>query len=179
MLEIEPRRRKGSARNCGLAPTGSGGPTTTADPGNRFRRRSTAPRSPPLNVPPRITRCLFVGTSLGKIFRSMDGGVTWSGNLANAAIPQRLITRIGTHPTTASYVGGDGGERRSGHESGATRRMRTFLNRTIWALPGGVLLTGCRMWFTTRWRFETRDHYRLFVGRSALGRLDVWMAHGG
>lgn len=47
---------------------------------------------------------VFVGTKRGGIFRSLDDGKTWSGNLAGPEIPMRVITRIETHPRKASRV---------------------------------------------------------------------------
>lgn len=49
-------------------------------------------------------RIMFVGTTKGGIFRSKDGGKTWSQALAGVDIPPRLITRIETHPRTARTV---------------------------------------------------------------------------
>ena len=50
------------------------------------------------------TRVLYVGTSAGGIFRSKDGGKTWSDDMSTAMIPRRLITRIVTHPKSAEIV---------------------------------------------------------------------------
>ncbi|MFN7918529.1 MAG: hypothetical protein U0Q16_00440 [Bryobacteraceae bacterium] len=70
------------------------------------------PVSPPLDgspvtaieVAPANSKHVFVGTENGGVFRSRDGGATWSGNLAGAVLPGRLITRIETHPANADDV---------------------------------------------------------------------------
>lgn len=57
-------------------------------------------------------RTVFAGTCAGGIFRSEDGGETWSGDLSGPEIPARLITRIETHPKhprqVAATVAGSG-----------------------------------------------------------------------
>jgi len=50
------------------------------------------------------SRRICVGTENGGFFRSTDGGDTWSGNLASAALPGLAITRIESHPTDADVV---------------------------------------------------------------------------
>jgi photosystem II stability/assembly factor-like uncharacterized protein len=47
---------------------------------------------------------IYVGTENGGFFRSLDGGDTWSGNLASATIPGLAITRIESHPTKPDIV---------------------------------------------------------------------------
>jgi photosystem II stability/assembly factor-like uncharacterized protein len=47
---------------------------------------------------------VYVGTENGGFFRSLDGGATWSANLAGGALPGVMITRIETHPTNAADV---------------------------------------------------------------------------
>jgi len=49
------------------------------------------------------SKAVYVGTENGGFFRSMDGGATWSANLAGA-MPGVTITRIETHPTNAKLV---------------------------------------------------------------------------
>jgi photosystem II stability/assembly factor-like uncharacterized protein len=41
---------------------------------------------------------VFAGTSRGGIFRSEDGGDTWSGDISGPEIPAKFIGRITTHP---------------------------------------------------------------------------------
>ncbi len=41
---------------------------------------------------------LYVGTENGGFFRSLDGGATWSANLASGALPGVMITRIAAQP---------------------------------------------------------------------------------
>ena len=57
-----------------------------------------------IEVSPHDPAVLFAGTSLGCIFRSCDGGGTWSSNLAGPAVAQRVITRIAIHPAQPRTV---------------------------------------------------------------------------
>ena len=50
------------------------------------------------------SRTVYIGTENGGFFRSLDGGVTWSANLAGPTLPGVMITRIETHPTNAREV---------------------------------------------------------------------------
>jgi photosystem II stability/assembly factor-like uncharacterized protein len=54
-----------------------------------------------IEVAPADVRYIYVGTENGGLFRSTDGGVTWSANLAGATLPGVMITRIETHPADA------------------------------------------------------------------------------
>src|ERR1035441_1505784 len=47
---------------------------------------------------------VWAGTRNGGIFRSLDGGKTWSGDLSGPEIPSRVITRIESHPRKASRL---------------------------------------------------------------------------
>jgi photosystem II stability/assembly factor-like uncharacterized protein len=47
---------------------------------------------------------MFVGTSRGGIFRSRDGGRSWSEDLAGVDIPRRVVTRIEAHPKQPEMV---------------------------------------------------------------------------
>ena len=47
---------------------------------------------------------VYVATENGSFFRSLDGGTTWSANLANGPLSGVMITRIETHPARASEV---------------------------------------------------------------------------
>ncbi len=173
VLEIEPKRRKGSKKLW----LGTNRLWRTDNDG-----RSWKPVSPSfdgsaisaIECAVADHQVLFVGTSLGKIFRSKDGGVSWSGNLATAAIPQRLITRIGTHPLTASLVvatvaasGVPGTSLESdapyAHVFESEDMGLTW--RPLDGLPDVVY---------NALAFETRDPYRLFVG----GDSGVWMHDG-
>ena len=51
-----------------------------------------------LEVAPANSKLVYAGTENGGIFRSVDGGDTWSGNLSGTLLPGRTITRIETHP---------------------------------------------------------------------------------
>jgi len=50
------------------------------------------------------SRAVYVGTENGGLFRSLDGGATWSANLAGPDLPGVMITRIETHPANARDV---------------------------------------------------------------------------
>lgn len=173
VLEIEPGRHKGKRKlwlgTSRLWLTANGGgswkPVSPTFDGSAISAIECAPSNP---------KVLFVGTSRGKIFRSDDGGTSWSGNLANAAIPQRLITRIGTHPKSASYVvitvaaSGVPGTSLTGnapyaHVFESDDKGVTW--RPLDGLPDVVY---------NALAFETRDPYRLFVG----GDSGVWMHDG-
>ncbi len=173
VLEIEPGRRKGVKKLW----LGTNRVWRTDNDGRTWK-----PVSPSFDgsavsaiecasVSPNI---MFVATSLGKIFRSKDGGITWSGNLANAEIPQRLITRIATHPKDAGYVvvtvaasGVPGTSLASdapyAHVFESDDMGQTW--RPLDGLPDVVY---------NAIAFETRDPYRLFVG----GDSGVWMHDG-
>jgi photosystem II stability/assembly factor-like uncharacterized protein len=173
VLEIEPTRHKGRKKlwvgTSRLWQTETDGrawkPVSPTFDGSAISAIECAPANP---------RVLYVGTSEGRIFRSADSGETWSGNLANAAIPQRLITRLGTHPKSADYVvatvaaSGVPGTSLSGdtpyaHVFESDDKGITW--RPLEGLPDVVY---------NALAFETRDPYRLFVG----GDSGVWMHDG-
>jgi photosystem II stability/assembly factor-like uncharacterized protein len=47
---------------------------------------------------------VYVGTENGGFFRSLDGGSTWSSNLAGSILPGRTITRVASSPTDATLI---------------------------------------------------------------------------
>lgn len=57
-----------------------------------------------IEVAPANSKQIYVGTENGGIFRSIDGGDTWSGNIAGALLPGRTVTRIETHPQDGKRV---------------------------------------------------------------------------
>ena len=57
-----------------------------------------------IEVAPADRKRVYVGTENGGIFRSTDGGATWSANIATSRLPGRTITRLETHPTNAKHV---------------------------------------------------------------------------
>jgi len=70
-------------------------------------------------------RVLYVGTENGSVFRSLDRGVTWQGNLANGHLPNRTVTRIAAKPdeplTLLATVAGFGhGHVFRSHDGGGT-----------------------------------------------------------
>ncbi|MFN8062306.1 MAG: hypothetical protein U0Q12_24355 [Vicinamibacterales bacterium] len=57
-----------------------------------------------IEVAPADASRIYVGTENGGFFRSVDGGATWSANLADSTLPGVMITRIDTHPEDAADV---------------------------------------------------------------------------
>jgi hypothetical protein len=181
VLEIEPGRRKGKKKKklwlgtSRLWETRTDGaswkPVSPIFDGSAVSAIECAAANP---------QVLFVATSMGKIFRSSDGGETWSGNLANAAIPQRLITRIGTHPTRASYVvvtvGASSvpGTSLEGDAPYAHVFESDDMGTTWRPLDGLPDLEGLPDMVYNALAFETREPFRLFVG----GDSGVWMHDG-
>jgi len=47
---------------------------------------------------------IYVGTENGSIYRSTDGGTSWSGNLASSTLPGVTITRLESRPDDADVV---------------------------------------------------------------------------
>jgi photosystem II stability/assembly factor-like uncharacterized protein len=137
-----------------------------------------------IEIPPAAGQ-VWAGTRNGGIFRSLDDGVTWSGDLSGPEIPSRVITRIESHPRKASRlvvtIGG------MGIVSRAIPRSRA--HRAI-PMTGGA--EGVAHVFLSEdgglsWRpidtpempdvayhaavFETHEPYRLFVANDC----GVWM----
>ncbi len=50
------------------------------------------------------SQIIYVGTEKGGIFRSIDGGNTWSGDLSGPLLPGRQITRLKASPEDANLV---------------------------------------------------------------------------
>lgn len=50
------------------------------------------------------TDCVYVGTENGGIFKSVDGGGNWSGNLASSVLPGHTVTRLRTTGNDADVV---------------------------------------------------------------------------
>jgi len=65
-----------------------------------------------IEVAPANSKFVYVGTEKGGIFRSIDAGKTWSGNIASSVLPGMIVTRLETHPKNAKTlfvtVGGSG-----------------------------------------------------------------------
>lgn len=55
-------------------------------------------------IAPSDSGLVFVGTEKGAIFRSEDGGDTWTDNLAGNDVPEYLISRLAVHPTEPRTV---------------------------------------------------------------------------
>jgi photosystem II stability/assembly factor-like uncharacterized protein len=123
-------------------------------------------------------RVMFVGTTSGGIFRSVDGGVTWSQSLSAANIPARPITCIETHPKSAaevvvtiaaSGITGSGVQLRTGdclpygHVFYSCDCGATWDDIDQGTLPNVAFYSAA---------FETHPPYRLFLA----GDLGVWVA---
>lgn len=57
-----------------------------------------------IEIAPNDSKRIYVGTENGGIFRSTDGGNTWSANLASTDLPGHSITRLEANPTNANIV---------------------------------------------------------------------------
>ncbi|MEY2552911.1 MAG: hypothetical protein QOC57_771 [Ilumatobacteraceae bacterium] len=57
-----------------------------------------------IEVAPSDSKTVYVATENGGFFRSVDGGVQWSANLAGPELPGVMITRIETNPADPSDV---------------------------------------------------------------------------
>ncbi len=57
-----------------------------------------------IEIAPTDSSRIYVGTINGRFFRSLDGGNTWSANMASATLPGYTITRLVTHPEDAETV---------------------------------------------------------------------------
>ena len=125
-------------------------------------------------------KLLFVGTTGGGIFRSRDGGVTWSQNLSGIDIPARAITSITTHPkapaavvVTVASTGilGSGVQLCTGKDLPYNHVFRSQDGGDTWTdidagkLPNVVFYAAA---------YGTRPPYQLFVG----GDVGVWAEMG-
>jgi photosystem II stability/assembly factor-like uncharacterized protein len=50
------------------------------------------------------SKVVYIGTENGGFFRTLDGGASWSANLANGTLPGIMITRIETAPSDPREV---------------------------------------------------------------------------
>jgi len=57
-----------------------------------------------IEIPPAAPDQVWVGTMSGGIFRSLDRGANWSGDLSGPEVPARYISRIETHPRSAARL---------------------------------------------------------------------------
>ena len=121
-------------------------------------------------------RLMFVGTTGGGIFRSRDGGVTWSQSLSGIDIPARAITSITTHPkapatvviTVASTgVLGSGVQLRTGEDLPYNHVFRSQNGGDTWTDIDNGKLPNVVFYAATH---GTRPPYQLFVG----GDVGVW-----
>ena len=137
-----------------------------------------------IEIPPAAGQ-VWAGTRNGGIFRSLDGGKTWSGDLSGPEIPSRVITRIESHPRkTSRLVVTIGG---MGMVSRAIPRSRAHHAIPMTGGAEGVAHVFLSEDAGLSWRpidtpempdvayhaavFETHEPYRLFVANDC----GVWM----
>jgi photosystem II stability/assembly factor-like uncharacterized protein len=138
-----------------------------------------------IEIPPVAPSQVWAGTRIGGIFRSLDGGATWSGDLSGPEIPARMITRIESHPRKASRlvvtVGGTGVipqmvPRSRAHAavpltSGTENLAHVFLSEDggfCWRPIDTPEMPNVAYHAAV---FETHEPYRLFVAND----IGVWM----
>jgi len=175
VLAIEASTRKGSKRLY----AGTARLWCTDTNGRRWRRVSEVFDRSPIsaiaisNVSPRV---MYVGTSKGGIFRSRDGGGTWSQNLAGPDLPERAITSIQTHPklkdtvvvtVAATGVAGSGVDIHNGEYLPYGHVFRSKDGGGIWEEIDRRELPNVAYFASA---YETHPPYRLFVA----GDLGVW-----
>lgn len=79
----------------------------TRDDGNSWKPVSPVFDASPISaieVAPADTNVIYVGTENGGVFRTDDGGATWSANLRDGVLPGVAVTRIATAPANAQDV---------------------------------------------------------------------------
>ena len=123
------------------------------------------------------SKLMFVGTTLGGIFRSQDGGSTWTQSLSCAEIPARAITSIQIHPKSvetvvvtvaSSGIENSGVDLATGNDLPYRHVFRSRDMGNTWedidggALPDVVFYAAA---------YETHPPYRLFVA----GDAGVWV----
>ncbi|MGH7516494.1 MAG: WD40/YVTN/BNR-like repeat-containing protein [Gemmatimonadales bacterium] len=92
--------------NSSVVFTGSRRVWRTRNDGSSWTPVSPALDGSPISaieVAPASSTQVYVGTENGGLFRSTDGGNTWSANLAGS-LPGYMITRLATSPADASLV---------------------------------------------------------------------------
>jgi photosystem II stability/assembly factor-like uncharacterized protein len=130
-----------------------------------------------IEISHRRPKLMFAGTTGGGIFRSKDGGCTWSQSLSSIDIPQRAITHIAFHPKhpetvvvtiAASGVRSSGVELKTGKNLPYSHVFRSEDLGETWEdidagqLPNVVYYAAA---------YETRPPYRLFIA----GDVGVWV----
>ena len=175
VLAIEPSPRGGRRRLF----AGTARLWSTNTNGRRWKRASPVfDRSPisAIGISSANSRTMFVGTTTGGIFRSRDGGATWSENLAGPDIPSRAITSIQIHPkfaatvvvtVAATGIAGSGVELGTGASLPYGHVFRSNDGGAFWEDIDGGALPNVAYFAAT---YETHPPYRLFVA----GDVGVW-----
>ena len=102
---------------------------------------------------------IYIGTSSGGLFRSVDGGDTWSENLATSVLPKFPLTRIKSSPRDADVVF---------LTVGSTGHSHVFRS-----LDGGLAWTDL-----DRERLPDAEHYSIAIPRDAPESIYVSHAAG-
>ncbi len=175
VLAIEPSSRKGVKTLW----AGTNRLWRTDNNGQRWRPVSGSFDGSPISaieVAHARPQLMFVGTTRGGIFRSRDGGHTWSQSLSCAEIPARAITSIQTHPKlpatvvvtiASSGIRSSGVQLLTGNDLPYRHVFRSQDMGNKWddidggALPNVVFYAAA---------YETHAPYRLFVA----GDTGVW-----
>jgi photosystem II stability/assembly factor-like uncharacterized protein len=79
----------------------------TKDDGNSWLAVSPVLDGSPISaveVAQADSKFVYIGTENGGIFRSLNGGGTWSGDLSSSVLPGFTVTRLITSPTDARTV---------------------------------------------------------------------------
>jgi photosystem II stability/assembly factor-like uncharacterized protein len=87
--------------------TGSTHVWRSKDDGTTWRQVSGSLDGSPISaieVAPADSQRVYVGTENGGFFRSLDGGETWSPNMAGPELPGVTITRLESSPTKADVL---------------------------------------------------------------------------
>ena len=81
------------------------------------------------------SKTIYVGTENGGVFRSKDGGQTWSANISGAALPGFIVTRLATSPADARVLYATVGNFGKSHVYRSADGGETWIDIDIRQLP--------------------------------------------
>ena len=87
--------------------TGSTRVWLSKDDGDSWKPISGALDGSPISaieIAPADSKRIYVGTENGSFFRSLDGGISWSSNMAGPELPGVTITRLESNPVNADVL---------------------------------------------------------------------------